>query len=394
LLRSDCNIRPVSLPLSRRLEIGLLLALCVFLPLYEAPKNLAWLAYALVWLANRVRARDFGGRWDLWDTLIVAWLASGFIIAPFAALHGGEWRAPLDIVRNAGVLWMVKRSRLSEAEVRAVLAALVVSVLVGLVMGYAQLWRGETGRLELNSVGHVNHTAIYLAIMLGVCASWFFVGRQRILAGAATLLLLVSLFVAASRAGVVVGLLTLAILALASWPRSRVPAALVAAVLVASGLLGFMGGAEVFEKHANSVQAGHLLNYREQAWNLALSTWQRHPWFGVGMDNFALASRELETQQLRDLMPHAHNLYLNTLAERGIVGAVPLGAVLVVWGFWLYRRRPRASDTDADWLLWAGAAAAWVVSVGVGMVNTTLHHEHGLLAALLLGLWLPQSVRR
>jgi O-antigen ligase len=380
-------------PLSRRVEIGLLLALCVFLPLYEAPKNLAWLAYALVWLANRVRARDFGGRWDLWDTLIAAWLASGFIIAPFAALHGGEWRAPLDIVRNAGVLWMVKRSRLSEAEVRAVLAALVVSVLVGLVMGYAQLWRGETGRLELNSVGHVNHTAIYLAIMLGVCASWFFVGRQRILAGAATLLLLVSLFVAASRAGVVVGLLTLAVLALAWWPRSRVPAALVAAVLVASGLLGFMRGAEVFEKHADSVQAGHLLNYREQAWNLALSTWQRHPWFGIGMDNFILATTEIESRY-RDLMPHAHSLYLNTLAERGIVGATPLAAVLVVWGLWLFRRRPRASDTDADWLLWAGAAAAWVVSVGVGMVNTTLHHEHGLLAALLLGLWLPQSVRR
>ena len=62
--------------MSRRLEIGLLLALCIFLPLYEAPKNLAWLAYALVWLANRARTRDFGGRWDLWDTLIVAWLAN------------------------------------------------------------------------------------------------------------------------------------------------------------------------------------------------------------------------------------------------------------------------------------------------------------------------------
>ncbi|HEY3074974.1 MAG TPA: O-antigen ligase family protein [Burkholderiales bacterium] len=380
--------------MSRRLEIGLLLVLCIFLPLYEAPKNLAWLAYALVWLANRARARDFGGGWDLWDTLILAWLASGFVIAPFAALHGSEWRAPLDIVRNAGVLWMVKRSRLTESETRAVLAALIVSVLVGLAMGYAQLWSGAIGRLELNSVGHVNHTAIYLAIMLGLCASWFFVGRQRIVAGAATLLLLVSLFVAASRSGVVAGLLTLTILALAWWPRSRLPAALVAAVLVASGVLGVLGGAEVFEKHAESVQAGRALNFRERAWNLAASTWQQHPWFGVGMDNFALASRELETQQLRDLMPHAHNLYLNTLAERGIVGAAPLAAVLIVWGWWLLRRRPRLADAEHDWLLWGAAAAAWVVSVAVGTVNTTLHHEHGLLAALLLGLWLPRSVRR
>ena len=35
-----------------------------------------------------------------------------------------------------------------------------------------------------------------------------------------------------------------------------------------------------------------------------------------------------------------------------------------------------------------GSAGAWIVTCGVGMVNTTLHHEHGLLAALLLGLWL------
>jgi len=381
-------------PASRRLEIGLLLALCIFLPLYEAPKNLAWLAYALVWLANRGRERDFGGAWDLWDTLILAWLASGFVIAPFAALHGSEWRAPFDIVRNAGVLWMVKRSRLTESEARTVLAALVVSVLVGLAMGYAQLWSGTTARLELNSVGHVNHTAIYLSIMLGLCAAWLFIGRQRTVASAATLLVLVSLFVAASRSGVVAGLLTLAVLALAWWPRSRFPAGLVAAVLVASGVLGVLGGAEVFEKHAESVQAGRALNFREQAWTLAASSWQRHPWFGVGMDNFALASRELETQQLRDLMPHAHNLYLNTLAERGIVGALPVAALLGMWALWLIRRRPRVTDGEHDWLLWAAAASAWLVTVVVGMVNTTLHDEHGLLAALLLGLWLPRSDRR
>ena len=32
--------------------------------------------------------------------------------------------------------------------------------------------------------------------------------------------------------------------------------------------------------------------------------------------------------------------------------------------------------------------SGWIVTAGIGTVNTTLHHEHGLLAALLLGLWL------
>src|SRR5258708_26306393 len=101
--------------MSRRVEIGLLLALCIVLPLYEAPKNLAWAAYVVVWLANRVRARDFGGPWDLWDTLIVAWMASGLVIAPFAGLHGGEWRAALGVGRKAAALRTGKRSRLDGA---------------------------------------------------------------------------------------------------------------------------------------------------------------------------------------------------------------------------------------------------------------------------------------
>ncbi len=380
--------------MSRRIEVGLLLALCIFLPLYEAPKSIAWAGYVVAWLTNRALARDFGGRWDVWDTLIALWLVSGFVIAPFAALHGGEWRAPLDVVRNASVLWMVKRSRLNEAEVRAVVGSLIASVAIGLVMGLVQLWSGTTGRLELNSVGHVNHTAIYLAIMFGVCVSWLFLGRQRAMAGAVSLFVLVSIFVAASRAGVVAALAVLAAVAVAWWPRSRIPALITAAVLVASAALATIGGAEVFEKQAESVQAGHVLNFRQEAWKLAVSTWQAHPWFGIGMENFGQASRGLPTEQLRNLMPHAHNLFLNTLAERGLVGALPVFALLALWAWWLITRRPRHGDADVAWLAWGGAASAWIVTVAVGMVNTSFHHEHGLLATLLLGLWLPLSQRR
>ena len=49
-----------------KFEVWLLVALCFFLPLYEAPKSIFWVAYVAVWIFNRARARDFGGRWDLW----------------------------------------------------------------------------------------------------------------------------------------------------------------------------------------------------------------------------------------------------------------------------------------------------------------------------------------
>jgi hypothetical protein len=54
------------------------------------------------------------------------------------------------------------------------------------------------------------------------------------------------------------------------------------------------------------------------------------------------------------------------------------------------RYRPVPGNADDDWILWAGAASAWMVTVGVGIVNTTLHDEHAILAALFLGLWLSR----
>ena len=124
------------------------------------------------------------------------------------------------------------------------------------------------------------------------------------------------------------------------------------------------------------------------------------------MDNYSLISQErvrnwrLEAGEEYDAaryvqFPHAHNLFVNALAERGIVGFAVLAAVLLAWFVALIRRRPRERASDLACLAWGGAASAWIVTVMAGMVNTTLHHEHGLLAALLLGLWLSTPpVRR
>jgi O-antigen ligase len=108
------------------------------------------------------------------------------------------------------------------------------------------------------------------------------------------------------------------------------------------------------------------------------------------MDNFGQAVDPAR----RAFYPHGHSLYLNTLAERGVIGALPLFAVLVAWALSLWRYRPARVAPALDWVLWGGAAGALLVTVTVGLVNTTLHHEHGLLAVLLLGLWLARVYRR
>jgi O-antigen ligase len=399
------NLRGIRYPV----EAALLLALCFFLPLLEAPKSLLWLAYAAAWLANRARARDFGGRWNLWDTLIAVWISSGFVVAAFAGLEGEEWRGAGDLLRYGSLLWMVKRSRYDHRQVRWILGTLVASAVIAITVGYVWIWRGtaEHGYLQLHSVGHVNHTAIYIAIILGVCAAWIFSRWRSWRAGtravglAVTALVLVSLVVTASRGAIVAGLALLPLLAAAWWPRSRAPLAISAGVVAIVVSVAVLGGADAVQKYWDNVRAGSVLSFRDALGRTALAAWEQHPWFGVGMDNFgritpeqvrawdAAAGRPHDPQRYF-FSSHAHNLYANTLAERGALGFGVLAAVLIAWAVFLARHRPGRKDPDEAWLVWGCALAAWIVTTLAGLVNTTLHHENGMLAVLLLGLWLSR----
>jgi O-antigen ligase len=390
-------------------EIGLLLGLCLFLPLLEAPKNLLWAAYALAWVVNRVRSGDWGGRWDLWDSLIAVWIGSGFLVAAFAGLDGQQWRGAGDLVRYGSVLWLAKRGRYDWQQIRWVLGMLVASTVIGVFVGYARLWTGiaKSGTLQLHSVGHVNHTAIYIAIMLGVCGAWVFarwqawrVGRKAV-GLAVTTLVLASLVVTASRGAIGVGLATLPILAAAWWPRWRAPALASGAVVAAVVLIAVFSGAEVVQKQDQNRAEQNPLSHRDGVWRMALAAWERHPWFGIGMDNYsqitlqrvkawrAEAGKAYDERQYF-VSSHGHSLYVNTLAERGAVGLAVLVLVLLTWAAYLVRYLPGRYSADDEWLLWGAAASAWIVTSWAGLVNTTLHHEHGILAALLLGLWLSR----
>ena len=388
-------------------EIGLLLAFCLFLPLLEFWKNFALLGYLIAWLMNRQRARDFGGPWRTADTLVLLWIGAAYLAAAFAGLEGHAVAKTGDVAASAVLFWTVMRAGYAGRECVWLLGALVASTLIGLAIGYARLWSGigKSGTLQLYSVGHVNHTAIYLAMMLGVCAAWLFArwrawpGNRRTVALSIFALMLVSLVVTASRGAVGIGVLLVLVLALAWWPRWRTPlaASAVAVAVMAAVLAGF--GAEVLRKQADNVAAQNVLSFRDGIWRMGLVGWEKYPWFGVGKDNYGLITQERvrawRAEAGKDYdpalyvhFPHGHNLYVNTLVERGAVGLASLLVVLLAALAALLRHRPRAGDGDIDWLLWGGAASAWFVTVGVGTVNTTLHHEHGLLAALLFGLWL------
>jgi O-antigen ligase len=394
-------------------ETGLLLAFCLFLPLLEFWKNLALVSYAIAWLVNRMRSRDFGGPWRISDSLVLLWIGAAYLAATFAGLEGRAWAKTGDVAASALLFWMTLRAGYAERELRWLQGALLVSLLAGLAVGYVRMFGGigKTGLLQLYSVGHVNHTAIYIAIMLGVCVSWLFAGwrawpaAQRWAWLAFTVLVFASLAPTWSRAAIAAGALVILAIAAAWWPRWRLPLIASAAGIAVVGALLLGSGAEIVRKQAEYAATGNLLSFRSQIWSAGLVAWEKYPWFGIGKDNYPLLTadriRAWSAQSGRAFdaatfvyTPHAHSLYVNTLVERGIAGFATLVAVLAAALLALLRHRPRPAEPDIAWLLWGGAAGAWIVTAGVGIVNTTLHHEHGLLAALLLGLWLSTQRER
>ena len=389
-----------------KIELIALYALALVLPMFEAPKNLLWIIYAVLWIANRSRTRDFGGPWTAWDTLISAWIVSGYAAAAFAGLHNNEWLSAFDILRYGSILLFLKRSRYEPVALQRLLTCIAIGTAAALARGAYEHWvTKQHDLLGLNSVGHVNHSAIYIAISFAAALAWV-----RAAWGAATAkgriiwTLLVAAFGLAllampSRAAVAGAFIAaLAFLIVYSVRHGKhLKSVLVVAMIVVGVVLA--ARPEVVEKNQARLKENLFLSYRDGIWRTGVEAWRKYPLFGVGMGNFGRIDRthldewsrargEVLDQSRIHLTSHGHSLYLNTLAERGSVGLAALLAVLLAWAWTLARCAPQSGDPPLKWAYWGGALGAWLIAVLVGLVNTTLHHEHALISMLLLGGWL------
>ena len=77
-------------------------------------------------------------------------------------------------------------------------------------------------------------------------------------------------------------------------------------------------------------------------WQAAVSMAQDHPLFGVGLGSYAEVYDDYRLINWENPLGHAHNLYLNFLAETGVVGLVAyLGFWIVIFGVtWSAGRHP------------------------------------------------------
>jgi O-antigen ligase len=305
------------------------------------------------------------------------------------------------------VAWFLKRSGYGNSEWLRLHITLQASTVVAVLWALAALAYPHTYEgIQLNSVGHVNQSVIYIVICFGalvggVAAYWRDMSTAwRAAAIGAIVVQLAALFAAGSRAGAGTAMLGAVAFGLLWLRRSRGPIIWTAMAIAAFVVLVSTVDTDMRRKQAFALDSPHpLLNERYPIWQQALTAWRAHPAFGVGGDNFGEitathvgawshgAGAHYDTASFVR-SSHAHNLYLNMLAEHGVLGMTMLVVLCAAWAFSLLRGKPAMTDPPIAWLAWSGAAAGLVVTVGLGAFNTTLHDEHGLLALMMLGIWL------
>jgi O-antigen ligase len=137
--------------------------------------------------------------------------------------------------------------------------------------------------------------------------------------------------------------------------RRRWGLAVIAAGLIAAVVLGGLVG-PVAQRLDNQQPGGPFdeLASRAQVWAGAFGVWEQHPLFGVGIANFGNYYDQEGGGQ--EVIGHAHNIFLNMAAERGILGLLTFVNVIAVL-FWTLRRGLAAAHNPVERAAVAGLIA-------------------------------------
>ena len=202
-----------------------------------------------------------------------------------------------------------------------------------------------------------NNFAGYVAVLLPMMMAVVVVGRvsitTRFLAAYAALMFLLGLAVSASRGGLLAaggGLIALVILLVRQKPF-RMPALIMLAVVLLGGF-AVLSQASLAQVRIQQMQTTSLdRDGRFLLWQSAEEMWRDHLWVGVGPGHYDAVFPQYRPDILQQRKPYfAHNEYLNTLADYGLIGAllVLLGIGAAEFAFRHGWRGLRRDDTNLE----------------------------------------------
>lgn len=137
------------------------------------------------------------------------------------------------------------------------------------------------------------------------------------------------------------------------WASGRLPATIVDRINSATAEIFAFNDVRGVDITPENFAVVERLAHWQAALDMARANW----WLGVGFGNYEIAYEDYRLISWKFSLGHAHNYYLNVLAEAGIIG---LSAYLTLWSgvFWLTLRARNHPDIPAR-LIAAGLLGTW-----------------------------------
>jgi O-antigen ligase len=137
------------------------------------------------------------------------------------------------------------------------------------------------------------------------------------------------------------------------WLTGRLPASIVSRVN--SAFVETFSTADV--RGVDITSANYALVERLAHWQAAVNMATEHPWLGVGFGNYEVAYPMYRLINWKFPLGHAHNYYLNVLAETGIIGLI---SYCVLWtGLLLFTWQARKHPDPLARLIAIGLLGTW-----------------------------------
>ncbi len=226
-----------------------------------------------------------------------------------------------------------------------------------------------------------NHLAGFLEMLLPLGLAYTLVGRAKpvtkVFLGYASLAVVAGIGVTVSRGSwVATGLALLIFFGLLVVHRNFRLTSLVLMIVLVSGGIFFVENTESFkDRFRKAFENGRLeLDIRHEIWDATARMWQDHVWWGVGPGLFDCRFRPYRPSVLQMRPDLAHNDYLNTLADWGVVGAsivaLALAALFVgVVKTWKHVRRPESHFGKSS----GSNSFAFVLGASIGLLALLFH---------------------
>ena len=375
----------------------LLAAMLVFLPGVEALKNIFAFLFVLSWVLISKKNNNWGGKWQLIDSIFLLWILADIFVSINAVithqLSGSNFR---DIIRFVLIAWVL--SRIYFPKDKLIELALISVIATVVTLGYSYYSTGGILK-ELHSVGHINHTAIFLVIAYSISLSLFLFDfhnlhkYQKIILFLTTIVLFYATVDTDSRAafGLIIIISLFDMICLLVKNRKLSVFLLFFGLVSCIGFLFIQNPPPVFNKF---LKTDHILQdvARDRMRNFSYYAFKTNPLFGIGFGNYGqIKIEDIKAEIIKDkgvfnaseYLPgsHTHNVYYTYLVSGGLL---IFSIFLWFWFYIVWIIFKLRSTKENDWIVICSISVL-LTNLVIGWVNTTLHHEHAILSMIVLG---------